>query len=58
MPKELDSCVKQVKAKGKSEESAFRICRASLGTDAAIKKRRKEKDNEHVKRLREHGLHR
>ena len=30
MPKELDSCVKQVKSNGKGEDSAYAICTDSL----------------------------
>lgn len=39
MPKELDSCVKQVKKK-KKKGNAYAICRAALGTDKQIRQRR------------------
>lgn len=46
MPRELDACVRQVRAslaaKGK-KGNAFAICRGSLGSDAAIKQRRTSK---------------
>lgn len=42
MPKELESCVKQVKAKG-GADNAWAVCRSSLGTDKQIKARRKKK---------------
>ena len=42
MPRELDSCVRKVRAKGKAQ-NPFAVCRASLGTDAEIKARRKVK---------------
>lgn len=31
MPKKLDNCVKQVKAQGKKESSAYAICTTSTG---------------------------
>ena len=57
MPREVESCVRQVKAKGKSTKSAWRICRSSLGSDAEIKARRKGNEPGHMKHMRDHGLH-
>lgn len=42
MPRELESCVKQVKAKGKAR-NAWAVCRGSLGSDKEIAARRKKK---------------
>ena len=42
MSRELDSCVRQVKAKGGSR-NAWAVCRASLGSDEQIKARRGKK---------------
>ncbi len=41
MPRELDSCVRQVRAKGKAD-NPYAVCRASTGTDAEIRARRKK----------------
>ena len=41
MPREMDSCVRQVKAKGKVN-NPYAVCRASLGTDRQILARRKK----------------
>ena len=41
MPRELESCVKQVKAKGQAK-NAWAVCWASLGSDADIKQRRRK----------------
>jgi hypothetical protein len=42
MPKELESCVSKVKAKGKAR-NAWAVCRASMGSDKDIAARRKKK---------------
>jgi hypothetical protein len=42
MPRELESCVKQVKAEG-NVKNAWAVCRARLGSDAEILARRKRK---------------
>ena len=41
MPQELESCVRQVKAKSKTD-NPYAVCRASMGTDAEIRARRKK----------------
>ncbi len=41
MPRELESCVRQVRAKGKAD-TPYAVCRASMGTDAEIRARRKK----------------
>lgn len=38
MPAFFDRCVKKVKAKG-NVKNAFAVCRASMGSDAEIRKR-------------------
>lgn len=42
MPKAFDRCVKQVKAKG-GVTNAYAVCRASMGSDEEIMKRKKKK---------------
>ena len=42
MPRELDSCVRQVKARG-GVRNAYAVCRGALGSDAQIKSRRGKK---------------
>ena len=42
MPREMDSCVRQVKAKGKVN-NPYAVCRSSLGTNKQIMARRKNK---------------
>ena len=42
MPAELDRCVKELMKKGKTKEQAFRICRAKLGTDKQIRRKKKK----------------
>ena len=42
MPRELDSCVRQVKKKG-NVDNAWAVCRAKLGSDEDIKRRRSKK---------------
>ena len=41
MPRELESCVQQVRAKGKAK-NPYAVCRASMGTNAEIRARRKK----------------
>ena len=53
MPRELESCVRQVKAKGKVR-NPWAVCRGSLGSDAQIKARRKRSPmSKHTKRKAE-----
>ena len=42
MPAAYDRCVEKVKSKGKVK-NPFAVCRASMGSDAEIKARRKRK---------------
>lgn len=44
MPREFDSCVRQVKAKGRVS-NAYAVCRASLGSDRQIRAKRKRSRN-------------
>ena len=48
MPRELESCVRQVRAKGKAK-NPYVICRASMGTDVEIRARRKKTTRHRVK---------
>ena len=41
MPRELEKCVRKVRARGKAK-NPYAVCRASMGTDAAIRARRKK----------------
>lgn len=49
MPAEYDSCVEKVKGK-KGVKNPFAICRASMGSDAEIKARRKRKTKKGTKK--------
>lgn len=42
MPKSFDRCVRKVRARG-GAKNPYAVCRASMGTDAQIKARRKRK---------------
>ena len=41
MPREIESCVRQVRGKGKAK-NPYAVCRASMGTNAEIAARRKK----------------
>lgn len=42
MPEAFDRCVRKVRAKG-GVKNPYAICRASMGTDAEIRKRQKSR---------------
>lgn len=43
MPKKLDDCVEKVKKSGKSEQSAYAICNASVNKKKTKKKKKGKK---------------
>lgn len=49
-------CVAKVKAKG-GGVNPYAVCQASTGQSYATGKPLKNKENNHVKLLRDHGLH-